>query len=187
VSLHIWTPEQGASGLIIIPKPTPILLVSGGRIQTWTPQPSLQTSTPVSSNEVNVHRTASGILIVKNRPSRPRRVIGHPELANGARVQKDDTLYVSLSEAIYRQNQGEDVEMHFASTPDDDKTLAYTKEQVWKQWDNDRLPDGWTRPRSASPVKRDASTTKSARLLPSQMDASDLTAALERLRNLRAG
>jgi hypothetical protein len=91
-----------------------------------------------------------------------------------------------MSEAIYRQNQGEDVEMHFTSTPDDDKTLAYTKEQVWKQWDNDMLPDGWTRPRSVSPAKRDSSTTKSASHLPSQMDASDLTAALERLRNLRA-
>ncbi len=91
-----------------------------------------------------------------------------------------------MSEAIYRQNQGEDVEMHFTSTPDDDKTLAYTKEQVWKQWDNDRLPDGWTRPRSVSPAKRDASTTESASHLPSQMDASNLTAALERLRNLRA-
>jgi len=186
VSLHIWTPEQGASGLIIIPKPTPILLVSGGRIQTWTPQPALQTSTPASSEGVNIQRTTGGILIVKNRPSRPRRVIGHPELATGARVRKDDTLYVSMSEAIYRQNQGEDVEMHFTSTPDDDKTLAYTKEQVWNQWDNDRLPDGWTRPRSSSPAKRDTSTTESASHLPSPMDASDLTAALERLRNLRA-
>jgi len=186
VSLHIWTPEQGASGLIIIPKPAPILLVSGGRIQTWTPQPSLQTSTPLSSDEVNIQRTASGILIVKNRPSRPRRVIGHPELASGARVRKDDTLYVSMSEAIYRQNQGEDVEMHFASTPDDDKTLAYTKEQVWKQWDNDRLPDGWTRSRSASPIKRDASAAETTRLVTSPGGASDLTAALERLRNLRA-
>jgi hypothetical protein len=103
----------------------------------------------------------------------------------GATVRKDDTLYVSISEAIYRQRQGEEVELHFNSTSDDDKTLAQTKEQVWKQWDDDTLPDGWTRPRS---VSTSAEVTRQSKqittVIPNPSDP-DLTSALERLRSLR--
>ena len=119
MSLQIWTPRQGASGLIIIPKPTPILIVTGGRVHSWTPQ---QTRATEPSATVELHRTTGGILYVKQRSAKPRRIIGHPELAMGATVRKDDTLYVSISEAIYRQHQGEDVELHFTSTSEDDNT-----------------------------------------------------------------
>jgi len=182
LSFQIWTPNQGASGLIIIPKPTPILLVTGGRIETWTPQ-TTQPITPQSpSDGVDIHRTSGAILIVKNRPKRPRRIIGHPELATGASVRKDDTLYVSISEAVYRQQQGEEVELHFASTADDDNTLAYTKEQVWKQWNNDTLSDGWTRRRTMSPNDQAITQPKSI----ATANDTDLTSALERLRGLQA-
>ena len=182
MSLQIWTPGQGASGLIIIPTPTPILIVTGGRVHSWTPQ---QTRPTEPSTTGELHRTTSGILYVKHRPAKPRRIIGHPELAMGATVRKDDTLYVSISEAIYRQRQGEEVELHFNSTSDDDKTLAQTKEQVWKQWDDDTLPDGWTRPRS---VSTSAEVTRQSKqittVIPNPSDP-DLTSALERLRSLR--
>ena len=182
MSLQIWTPGQGASGLIIIPKPTPILIVTGGRVHSWTPQHVSPTEPPAP---VELHRTTGGIYIVKQRPAKPRRIIGHPELAMGATVRKDDTLYVSISEAIYRQHQGEDVELHFTSTSDDDRTLACTKEHVWKQWDEDTLPDGWTRPRSVS--RRAAGNIQASDSdtgMPSPSDP-DLTMALERLRSLR--
>jgi hypothetical protein len=182
LSLQIWTPEQGASGLIIIPKPTPILIVTGGRVHSWTPQ---QVSPTEPTAPVELHRTSGGILIVKQRPAKPRRIIGHPELAMGATVRKDDTLYVSISEAIYRQHQGEEVELHFTSTSDDDITLSYTKQQVWKQWDEDTLPDGWTRPRSISQrASSNIQANHSDTGIPSPSDP-DLTSALERLRSLR--
>ncbi len=103
----------------------------------------------------------------------------------GATVRKDDTLYVSISEAIYRQHHGEDVELHFTSTSEDDNTLACTKEQVWKQWDNDTLSVGWTRPRSVSTsAKGNIQTKHSDTSMPNPSDA-DLTTALERLRSIR--
>lgn len=106
----------------------------------------------------------------------------------GANVRKDDTLYISISEAIYRQRQGEDVELHFTPTIEDEKTLAYTKEQVWKQWEADTLPDGWTRPRSAKSGHQkcdaypDAVDTVDAESIHHGEDLND---ALTRLRNLR--
>jgi hypothetical protein len=103
----------------------------------------------------------------------------------GATVRRDDTLYVSISEAIYRQHQGEEVELHFTSTSDDDRTLSYTKQQVWKQWDEDTLPDGWTRPRSVSQrATGNIQANHSDTAIPSPSDP-DLTSALERLRSLR--
>ena len=185
MSLNIWIPDHGASGLIIIPKPTPILLVSGGRVQTWTPRTAQPVATQAPTNALDIQQTSGGIFIVKHRPAKPRRIIGHPELATGATVRKDDTLYISISEAIYRQRQGEDVELHFTPTDEDETTLAYTKEQVWKQWEADSLPDGWTRRRTtqSQPHKRDISPKSE-----SDVDAAhdgDLSIALERLRNLR--
>ncbi|MFM7189039.1 MAG: hypothetical protein ACKO14_14625 [Armatimonadota bacterium] len=185
MSLNIWTPDHGASGLIIIPKPTPILLVSGGRVQTWTPRAAQPTATQAQANAVDIQQTSSGILIVKHRQAKPRRIIGHPELATGATVRKDDTLYISISEAIYRQRQGEDVELHFTPTIEDEKTLAYTKEQVWKQWDADTLPDGWTRPRSAESPPQKRNTSADTLDADSIDYGGDLSDALRRLRRLR--
>lgn len=185
MSLNIWTPDQGSAGLIIIPKPTPILLVTGGRIQSWTPGTVQPASSSNPHQNHDVQRTSGGILIVKQRRSSPKRIIGHPELASGATVRKDDTLYVSISEAIYRQQKGEDVELHFTPTPEDENALAYTKEQVWKQWESDKLPDGWTRARSHQPQ----TSKERIEAQPYQSDTSsqdsDLTVALDRLRQLR--
>lgn len=185
MSLNIWTPDHGASGLIIIPKPTPILLVSGGRVQTWVPRTAQPAATQAPTNAVDIQQTTGGIFIVKHRPAKPRRVIGHPELATGATVRKDDTLYISISEAIYRQRQGEDVELHFTPTDEDETTLAYTKEQVWKQWEADNLPDGWTRRRSAQSHPRKLDVTPQSESDVSSAHDGDLSIALQRLRNLR--
>lgn len=91
-----------------------------------------------------------------------------------------------MSEAVYRQQRGEDVELHFTSTSDDDKTLAYTKQQVWKQWDDDTLPDGWTRRRTASTPVRDTPQSKQVIAGLESPNDSDLTSALERLRSLQS-
>ena len=103
----------------------------------------------------------------------------------GATVRKDDTLYISISEAIYRQRQGEDVELHFTPTDEDETTLAYTKEQVWKQWEADTLPDGWTRRRSAESHPGKLDVTPQSESDVSSAHDGDLSIALERLRNLR--
>ncbi len=185
MSLNIWTPDHGGSGLIIIPKPTPILLVSGGRIHSWTPSTAQSREVQVPGNNVDIQQRRSGIFVVRNRPAKPRRIIGHPDLASGAKVRKDDTLYISISEAIYRQRQGEEVELHFTPTDEDTATLAYTKEQVWKQWDEDTLPDGWTRPRSATPQPRRVESTTRIEQGAAPPQSGDRSTALERLRRLR--
>lgn len=100
-------------------------------------------------------------------------------------MRKDDTLYISISEAIYRQRQGEDVELHFTPTDEDETTLAYTKEQVWKQWEADTLPDGWTRRWSAHSHPRKLDVTPKSESDVSSADDGDLSIALERLRTLR--
>ena len=86
-------------------------------------------------------------LIGTGRQGDPTRVIGHPELASGTSVRHRDTLYVSVSEAVYREGQGEEnVEIHLTPTPEDEDALASVKVRARRRWDGDRLPDGWTRP-----------------------------------------
>lgn len=91
--------------------------------------------------------TLGGLIIIStaNR-TEPARVIGHPDLATGASVRQGDTLYVSVSEAVYRQSQGEAVDIHLTSRPEDDSALAAFRARARKRWEDDRLPDGWTRP-----------------------------------------
>jgi len=74
------------------------------------------------------------------------KVIGHPDLAAGASVNRGDILYTSIQEAIYRESRGENVEIHFYSTEEDDAVLADLRARARKRWTGDRLPDGWTRP-----------------------------------------
>ncbi len=74
------------------------------------------------------------------------RTIGHPDLASGASVQRGDVLYVSIAEAVYRESRGETVELHFDSTPEDNEALRELRVRARNRWENDRLPDGWTRP-----------------------------------------
>jgi hypothetical protein len=88
-----------------------------------------------------------GLVIVSNsRQKEPTRVIGHPDLASGASVQRGETLYVSVAEAIYRESRGEEVEVHLTPTPEDNDALGDLRTRARQRWENDRLPDGWTRP-----------------------------------------
>lgn len=81
-----------------------------------------------------------------SRHKEPTRVIGHPDLASGASVQRGDTLYVSVAEAIYRESRGEYVEVHLTPTAEDNTALSDLRTRARHRWENDRLPDGWTRP-----------------------------------------
>jgi hypothetical protein len=88
-----------------------------------------------------------GLTIVSNsRQKEPTRVIGHPDLASGASVQRGDTLFVSVAEAIYRESRGEEVEIHLIPTSEDNEALSDLRARARQRWENDRLPDGWTRP-----------------------------------------
>lgn len=89
-----------------------------------------------------------------SRRREPTRVIGHPDLASGASVQRGDTLYVSIAEAVYRESRGEVVELHFAPTEDDAEALKDLRVRARSRWENDRLPDGWTRPLPPPPTPK---------------------------------
>ena len=66
-----------------------------------------------------------GLVTVSNsRQKEPTRIIGHPDLASGASVQRGDTLYVSVAEAIYRESRGEEVAIHLTPTPEDSEALS---------------------------------------------------------------
>ena len=80
------------------------------------------------------------------RKKEPAHIVGHPDLASGASVQRGDTLYVSIAEAVYRESRGEEVELHFFPTPEDEEALGDLRIRARNRWENDRLPDGWTRP-----------------------------------------
>jgi hypothetical protein len=96
--------------------------------------------------------TLGGLVIVSNsRQKEPTRVIGHPDLASGASVQRGDTLYVSVAEAIYRESRGEEVEVHLTPTEEDAEALSDLRARARHRWENDRLPDGWTRPLPPQP------------------------------------
>lgn len=88
-----------------------------------------------------------GLVIMSgSRHKEPTQVIGHPDLASGASVQRGDTLYVSVAEAIYRESRGEPVEVHLTPTAEDNAALSDLRARARHRWENDRLPDGWTRP-----------------------------------------
>jgi hypothetical protein len=94
--------------------------------------------------------TLSGLIIPTNsRQKEPTLVIGHPDLASGASVQRGDTLYVSVAEAIFRESRGEAVDIHLTPTDADTDALSDLRVRARHRWDNDRLPDGWTRPIAA--------------------------------------
>jgi hypothetical protein len=84
--------------------------------------------------------------VSSSRKREPARTIGHPDLASGASVQRGDVLYVSIAEAVYRESRGEAVELHFESTDEDNEALRELRVRARNRWENDRLPDGWTRP-----------------------------------------
>jgi hypothetical protein len=121
-----------------------------------------------------------GLTIVSNsRQKEPTRVIGHPDLASGASVQRGETLYVSVAEAIYRESRGEDVEVHLIPTPEDNEALADLRTRARQRWENDRLPDGWTRPLPPPIEPREPTPSKERSLEPLP---EELRALAERIR-----
>ena len=119
-------------------------------------------------------------LIGTGRQGDPTRVIGHPELASGTSVRHRDTLYVSVSEAVYREGQGEEnVEVHLTPTREDEEALASVKVRARKRWDGDRLPDGWTRP---LPPPRETGEPKTAPRPGGPELTDELRALAERFR-----
>jgi len=158
----LWTPNQGPSGMIVVARPRPLAAVVGGRIiEQVTPASSLEALEPFGqpeqhgvgsgSSEGYARRltqvTLGGLVVVSNtRHKEPTKIVGHPDLASGASVQRGDTLYVSVSEAIYRESRGEEVEVHLVPTAEDAEALADLRIRARHRWESDRLPDGWTRP-----------------------------------------
>lgn len=75
-----------------------------------------------------------------------RLIIGHPDLPEGASHQAGDTLYTSIYEALNRQKDGQEVEIHWTSTPIDELALASLRETIIQKRRHDPLSklDGWT-------------------------------------------
>jgi len=156
---RLWTPDQGTSGLILIPPPRRLAAVIGGRVVT-VGAPARETP-PVEP----LRRTQGGLIIVSSsRKREPNRIIGHPDLASGASVQRGETLYVSIAEAVYRESRGEEVELHFVSTDEDNEALRELRVRARSRWENDRLPDGWTRPLQHPPTPKTIDTGLSEEL-----------------------
>ncbi|WP_309710989.1 hypothetical protein [Armatimonas sp.] len=140
---RLWTPDQGAAGLIFIPPPRRLITVVGGQIASAGDRGSASRAVQRERFEA----TPGGLIIVSSsRKKEPGRTIGHPDLASGASVQRGDVLYVSIAEAVYRESRGETVELHFESTDEDNEALRELRVRARNRWENDRLPDGWTRP-----------------------------------------
>ncbi len=135
---QLWTPDQGASGLIVVARQRPLLLVVGGQVVENAPNPQTP-ATPLRET-----RSAGGLIILSRSTEKPR-IVGHPDLATQTRYRRGETLYVSISEALWLESQGEDVELHFQPEPEDQDALAEVKQKVRRRWENDHLPDGWSR------------------------------------------
>jgi DNA-directed RNA polymerase specialized sigma24 family protein len=101
------------------------------------------------------------IIVSSSRRREPTRIIGHPDLASGASVQRGETLYVSIAEAVYRESRNEPVELHFTPTPEDAEALSDLRSRARNRWENDRLPDGWTRPLPPPPTPKTITETAS--------------------------
>jgi len=150
----IWTPDQGSAGILVTAQQAPLLAVMGGQVfaaqRTVSDGGDGITPTglrPGRSRGEGRPVTLGGLVIMSGaRQKEPTRVIGHPDLASGASVQRGDTLYVSVAEAIYRESRGEYVEVHLTPTAEDNAALADLRSRARHRWENDRLPDGWTRP-----------------------------------------
>lgn len=152
----IWTPSQGSAGLILIARPRPLALVVAGRIIESGGSSGLESPTSHErSTDRRLQRTPGGLIIVSSaRRREPTRIVGHPDLASGASVQRGDTLYVSIAEAVYKESRGERVELHFTPTEEDNEALKDLRVRARNRWENDRLPDGWTRPLPPPPTPK---------------------------------
>lgn len=155
----LWTPERGPSGLLVVVRPRPLLAVVGHRVVECGSARAHGGADAAAQRRETTSVTLGGLIIISTTTrSEPTRVIGHPDLATGASVRQGDTLYVSVAEAVYRQGQGDEVDIHLISTPEDDAALAGFRARARKRWEDDRLPDGWTRPlpppRTETPLVR---------------------------------
>lgn len=143
----LWTPERGPSGLLVVACARPLLAVVGHRVVECTSAWAHGSAGADDHRRERTSVTLGGLIIIStNTRSEPTQVIGHPDLATGASVRQGDTLYVSVAEAVYRQGQGDEVDIHLISTAEDDAALAGFRSRARKRWEDDRLPDGWTRP-----------------------------------------
>lgn len=143
-----WTPGVGPTGILLVARQEPLLAVIGGRVTQMSRRDEI-TNTGYVSVQGGEGRpvTLGGLVIMSgSRHKEPTQVIGHPDLASGASVQRGDTLYVSVAEAIYRESRGEPVEVHLTPTAEDNAALSDLRARARHRWENDRLPDGWTRP-----------------------------------------
>ncbi len=146
-SQTLWTPTSGAaSGLLVVARQKTLAVVVGGRIVESATRQSEVEVEPTQTRQ-RWQLTPGGLVIVSSsRQKEPTRIVGHPDLASGASVQRGEVLYVSVAEAIYRETRGEDVEVHLSPTEGDREALADLRLRARHRWDSDRLPDGWTRP-----------------------------------------
>jgi hypothetical protein len=116
---RLWTPESGNSGLIVAAQAPSLLAVVGVFVTEVAPSSNEITMAgglPVSRGEGRPVTLGGLVIMSGSRHKEPTRVIGHPDLASGASVQRGDTLYVSVAEAIYRESRGEYVEVHLTPT-----------------------------------------------------------------------
>ena len=146
----LWTPTSGAaSGLLVVARQKSLAVVVGGRIVASAARTGEGESGSAARAETRrrYQLTRGGLVIVSSsRQKEPTRIVGHPDLASGASVQRGEVLYVSVAEAIYRETRGEDVEVHLTPNEGDCEALADLRLRARHRWDSDRLPDGWTRP-----------------------------------------
>lgn len=181
---RLWTPAAGPSGMILIARPQPLLAVVGGVVLTAArPNESAAAIAIIAGSHADRGRihpvNLVGLGMGNTRQKEPTRVIGHPDLASGASVQRGETLYVSVAEAVYRESRGEEVEIHLMPTQEDAEALADLRSRARHRWESDRLPDGWTRPLPPpqQPSPKDAHA-ESAGELP-----EELRALAERIRS----
>ena len=148
----LWIPRQSVAGLIYIPPPRRLTIVLGGRVTAQETKAQLRDTT---TRPETLRVTPGGLIIVSSsRKREPNRIIGHPDLASGASVQRGETLYVSIAEAVYRESRGEEVELHFTSSDEDNEALRELRARARSRWENDRLPDGWTHPNPPPPTPK---------------------------------
>ncbi len=163
---RLWTPEHGASGLLVIARPRPLAVVVGGRVLTR----AADEEEPFRGRRRTV--TLQGLVIINStRQSEPTRIIGHPDLASGTSVRHRDMLYISIGEAVYRQSQGEEVEIHLTPNPDDEEALGAVRARARRRWEGDHLPDGWTRPLPPPPTSKEEPPRPGGDDLPDELRA----------------
>ncbi|MBC8137980.1 MAG: hypothetical protein H8F28_19035 [Fibrella sp.] len=145
---RLWTPDAGYTGIVLIAQQKPLLAVIGGCVAQIKRNGEITTTGygPVHGGEGRPVTLGGLVIMSGSRHKEPTQVIGHPDLASGASVQRGDTLYVSVAEAIYRESRGELVEVHLTPTAEDNAALSDLRARARHRWENDRLPDGWTRP-----------------------------------------